>query len=477
MVGKRGDWYYNFWQDEQNPKGLWRRTGWESYRAGHPDWEILLDVDALGRRGGRGVGLRTAPASCARPHGEPHRRAMLALSPDGGDAEPPPRVRRREPRLRDPARRLRPSDGEGQRCPGWTPTRCWSPRTGPGSLTTSSYPRTGVKLRRGQPLAERRAALRDPGRPHDGAAWPTTPPRVSSATFAVDWIDFFNRRSYLGAARRRVGGHRCARPTSNVSSHREWLLFRPQHDWDVDGDQHPAGFAAGCGLRRLPGRRPRAAELFTPDAHTSLQSWSWTRDFLLLNLLHDVSSEIRVLDPAAWTRARASTAGCVPAAARRECLRRRRRGRAEGDDAGRLLAGRNGFPTPPTLERGTLPVRLPRRQRRWRARTKWSRPSPSFFDEAGYEVQQHFAISKDGTRVPYFQVAPAGPGPRRQQPHPALRLRRLRGLADPGLQRRRRPRLAGRRTSGRTAGSAAASTWWPTSAAAASTARAGTGRR
>ena len=37
--------------------------------------------------------------------------------------------------------------------------------------------------------------------------------------------------------------------------------------------------------------------LFTPDAHTSLQSWSWTRDFLLLNLLRDVSSEIRVLDP------------------------------------------------------------------------------------------------------------------------------------------------------------------------------------
>jgi prolyl oligopeptidase len=47
MVGKRGGWYYNFWKDQQNPKGLWRRTTWESYCTGTPDWDVLLDVDAL----------------------------------------------------------------------------------------------------------------------------------------------------------------------------------------------------------------------------------------------------------------------------------------------------------------------------------------------------------------------------------------------------------------------------------------------
>ncbi|MEN3345147.1 MAG: prolyl oligopeptidase, partial [Arthrobacter sp.] len=31
MVGKHGEWYYNFWKDRENPKGLWRRTSWESY--------------------------------------------------------------------------------------------------------------------------------------------------------------------------------------------------------------------------------------------------------------------------------------------------------------------------------------------------------------------------------------------------------------------------------------------------------------
>src|SRR5687768_6152983 len=36
MVTKRGDWYYNFWKDRENPKGLWRRTTWESYSSDAP---------------------------------------------------------------------------------------------------------------------------------------------------------------------------------------------------------------------------------------------------------------------------------------------------------------------------------------------------------------------------------------------------------------------------------------------------------
>ena len=33
---------------------------------------------------------------------------------------------------------------------------------------------------------------------------------------------------------------------------------------------------------------------------------------------------------------------------------------------------------------------------------------PAFFDASGLEVSQHFATSKDGTRVPYFQVSQKG---------------------------------------------------------------------
>ncbi|NRO99336.1 hypothetical protein GWC77_25960 [Paraburkholderia sp. NMBU_R16] len=42
-----GEQLYNFWQDEQHPRGVWRRTTFGDYRKAQPTWEVLLDVDAL----------------------------------------------------------------------------------------------------------------------------------------------------------------------------------------------------------------------------------------------------------------------------------------------------------------------------------------------------------------------------------------------------------------------------------------------
>ena len=47
LIEKRGDPYYNFWRDEKNQRGLWRRTTLEEYRTPHPAWETVLDLDAL----------------------------------------------------------------------------------------------------------------------------------------------------------------------------------------------------------------------------------------------------------------------------------------------------------------------------------------------------------------------------------------------------------------------------------------------
>ncbi len=46
-VRRRGEYLYNFWRDAANPRGLWRRTTLESYRTDEPDWDVILDVDAL----------------------------------------------------------------------------------------------------------------------------------------------------------------------------------------------------------------------------------------------------------------------------------------------------------------------------------------------------------------------------------------------------------------------------------------------
>lgn len=41
---------YNFWQDADHVRGIWRRTSVADYRAAEPHWQTVLDLDALATR-------------------------------------------------------------------------------------------------------------------------------------------------------------------------------------------------------------------------------------------------------------------------------------------------------------------------------------------------------------------------------------------------------------------------------------------
>src|SRR5688572_5082177 len=45
-----GQFIYNFWQDKQNPRGIWRRCKKSEFLSGNPKWEILLDLDELSKK-------------------------------------------------------------------------------------------------------------------------------------------------------------------------------------------------------------------------------------------------------------------------------------------------------------------------------------------------------------------------------------------------------------------------------------------
>lgn len=76
-----GDHVYNFWQDKTNVLGLWRRATVASYKTEKPDWETILDFDALAEQ--EGVKWVFGGASRLYPD---FRRCLLSMSPDGGDA-------------------------------------------------------------------------------------------------------------------------------------------------------------------------------------------------------------------------------------------------------------------------------------------------------------------------------------------------------------------------------------------------------
>ena len=77
-----GDQVTNLWRDAAHPRGLWRQSSLASYLAGKPQWQTLIDVDALGKAEGRRVGSGTAPTASPR-----YRRCLVSLSPGGSDAD------------------------------------------------------------------------------------------------------------------------------------------------------------------------------------------------------------------------------------------------------------------------------------------------------------------------------------------------------------------------------------------------------
>jgi len=398
MVAKRGGWYYNFWRDRAHPRGLLRRTRWESYLQQAPDWEVLLDVDELAAA--EGIEWVYAGSAFLHPAQDPdgtgeYRRALLRLSPDGGDA-----VRIREFDVEDRAF-VDPADG-GFDVPVAKSYVSWLDADsillgtdfGPGSLTSSSYPRSSRILRRGTVPAAAEEYFEVPADHMLGYAGHDATPGFERDV-AVDMIDFFNSRTYL----RRNGGWTAVEvPTDvNVDLHRNWLLLRPRTDWVLDGTSYPAGSLLAADLDQFLAGRREPAVLFRPDERTSLQSWSWTEHYLLLNLLSDVSSRILVLDPAAGWAAR-ELADCPPL----HSVEATGVDDENGDDYW-LVA--TGFLTPSTLSRGSLGPAADGAGAQGTG-TAAVKASPSFFDASGYRVEQHFATSADGTRVPYFQVGP-----------------------------------------------------------------------
>ena len=76
-VSRVGPHLYNFWQDGEHPRGLWRRTTLASYRQPEPVWEPVLDLDALAAAEGENW-VCTAPTSPRRWSGRMARGSGAA---------------------------------------------------------------------------------------------------------------------------------------------------------------------------------------------------------------------------------------------------------------------------------------------------------------------------------------------------------------------------------------------------------------
>ncbi len=382
---RRGEYLYNFWQDAEHPKGLWRRTTLAEYRTDRPAWEILLDVDALAAQ--EEENWVWQGASVLRPGG--YRQALVHLSRGGADAS--------VVREFDVATRSFVDGGfyvpEAKTDVGWIDADRIYVGTdfGPGSLTSSGYPRLVKEWRRGTPLSE--AASVYEGKPDDvGVHAFHDPTDGFERDLVVRNIEFYRTEMWL----RTPAGDLVQVPVPEdaiADVHREWLLVQTRSPWDVGGTTYPAGVLLATRFDAFLAGERDLTVLFEPDAHTSLSYHAWTRNHLILNMLHDVRSQLTVLTPAGGTWSRAALAG-VPEFAHTDI--------ADTDpyDSDEYMLVSTGFTEPDTLLYGHIgDVSQPIKR------------APAFFDATGMSVRQFFATSADGTAVPYFVVGPDHPGP------------------------------------------------------------------
>jgi prolyl oligopeptidase len=389
-ITRRGEYRYNFWRDREHPRGLWRRTTLAEYRKDAPDWEILLDIDALGRD--EGENWVYDGAQCLRPQYRwaQYRRALISLSRGGADAS--------VIREFDIERREFVTDGfqlpEAKSNVDWIDEDTIYVATdfGPGTLTASGYPRTVRQWRRGTPLAK--AELVYEGKPEDISVFAY---HHDTEGFERDFVrrtlDFYRCERYLrcGDQLRRIE----VPEDAIVGVRREWLLIELRSEWVVD-QTYPAGCLLVADFEEFMAHGPVGTALrvlFTPDERSSLATYRWTRNHLILDVMRDVVSHLTVLTPAEdW--------GATPLAGTPPLCTVG----AWGTDSyidDEYMVDVDGFLTPSTLAIGTIgdgPAVV-------------LKQAPSFFDASGLAVAQNFAISDDGTRIPYFVVAPDSPVP------------------------------------------------------------------
>lgn len=394
-VRRRGEYLYNVWRDAAHPKGLWRRTTLAQYRSDSPEWDVLIDVDALAAA--EGENWVWAGVTMSFPD---YDRALVLLSRGGADASV---VREFDVTART---WVTPADDgftlpEAKSSIGWIDrdtvyvgTDFDSTPDGAPALTTSGYPRTARRWVRGTSLDQ--APTVYAGEVADvaaGASFDHTP--GFERHFVSRSTDFFNSLSY-----ELIDGEPVLIdvPTdAHFSIRLDHLLVRPRTDWTVGGVTHPAGSLLLFDYPAYLSGDRTARVLFTPDAHTSLQDYAFTKSRLVLVTLHDVATRIEFRNLDTWEVAPISglpelaTIGVIG---------------TDPDETDEIWLSASSFTRPPSLLHGDATVGV-----------DVIKSTPAFFDAEGVTAEQYFATSDDGTQVPYFVVkrddpeAPRSPRP------------------------------------------------------------------
>ena len=377
----RGGFVYNYWKDANNRRGLWRRTTLDDYVAGKPAWEIVLDLDALAEEEGEDWVWKGA--TCLRPA---YRRCLLELSRGGADAAV---VREFDVEDRDFV-----ADGfqvaEAKTIAIWVDQdRLYiGSDFGDGSLTDSGYPRISRVWRRGEPIEEATDIFT--GEQADVAAYVS---RIWDGGTPYDIAEklpgIFTSLRYL--YREDTDLELIDIPEDSVLHGvvNGQMIVELKTDWSVGGNDYAQGALMSIDFERFMQGDRNFDVLLVPTESSAIVRGgvARTRDYIIVNQLEDVVSKLMRFEftEGAWVGADIESPGIGKIALV-----------TSDDESNVFFFNYESFLNPDTLYVGNDGG----------ASIEAVQTLPEYFDPDGMTVEQHFATSADGTKVPYFIALP-----------------------------------------------------------------------
>ena len=375
----RGGFVYNYWQDDQHVRGLWRRTSLASYETATPQWETLLDVDALARTEGRNWVYKGV--ACQPDNGP---RCLISLSDGGQDAKV----------VREFDQDTRSFVANGFTLAAAKSDVSWqdadtllvATNFGDGSLTESGYPYIVKEWRRGQSLAQAREIYR--GEPHDVLV---SPGRVEGDR-GEHLLVIVRARTFFSSDYLRVGPGALQPMTlppkvqlQGISQGE--LLFRISQDWQISGQSFKTGSLLSMPVAAVTSATPAIRKVLVPGPRDSIEQVAVTHSGVLVALYSNVKGKLLRLQFAGDTWTSADIA--LPA----------------NGSVGIATADERSDTAFVTYEDFLQPATLYRVAVATVTATPIKSLSAKFAAER-FTVEQLLATSKDGTQVPYFVVRP-----------------------------------------------------------------------
>ncbi|MFC7048384.1 prolyl oligopeptidase family serine peptidase [Emcibacter nanhaiensis] len=372
----QGEYVYNFWQDEAHVRGIWRRSPVAAYRAGKPDWELLLDVDVLAAAEGENWVYKGA--NCLAPA---YRRCIIELAPGGTDA-----AVYREFDL--DTKSFVKGGFDIPLAKSWIDwldgdilmvATDWG---APDSLNASGYPREMKILARGQKLSEASPLMKIDA--DETFIFPTGFYREEGgASFLLRGHSFFEFSYYVLDSDNQPRQLPIPRKLDLEGLFEGRVIIRIQEDWRG----HKAGSLLAFPLKEFmeSGQITTIEEIYDPGDSGTIRQVAIGKSSVVVNLLEDVSSRIRTfsLKDGDWSGSEVEMPGEQVLTLRSSTYSR--------DD---MLLEKEGLLTPPSLYFVNFKEGVSEKLQSVSLK----------FDTKDLMVEKKFATSKDGTKVPYFLV-------------------------------------------------------------------------